>query len=117
MLHDAPIRKVDGDLPRKWMMDRDLELILWYQTEGGIAGFELIHSDNIRRHSLRWLPAQGFQYACIDEGEQSPEANRTPILCSGPAFPKAQVLALFSERSATLPPEIRDFVLEKLTRY
>lgn len=114
MLRDTPIRTVPNDLPRKWLIDDHLELILWYLPTGEIAGFELVYDRLRHPRSIRWFPNGGFQHHQIDTGEDNPGKNRTPMLLAGDRADIAGVLDEFERRSTELPETIRGYVLDKL---
>jgi hypothetical protein len=50
-------------------------------------------------------------------GEDSPEANRTPILLPGGSFPVTRVGQEFRRRSERMPKSLRNFVLAKLEQF
>ena len=114
MLRDTPIHPVKNDLPRKWLIDDHLELILWYRPGGDIAGFELVYDRHLIPHSVRWLPGSGTKHYQVDMGEDNPGKNRSPMLLANGPLTGNNLLREFEERSRELPQEIRELVLEKL---
>jgi len=117
MLKDQPIRPVLNDLPRKWMIDEQLELIVWYFPDQAIAGFELIYDRNYSEHSLRWMERSGFQHGSLDDENSQCGYPQTPLVRDGGTFPKERVMAEFRERSRELPGNLVDFILQKVAEY
>lgn len=117
MLKNQPIRPVARDLDRRWISDDYFDLIVWYEPGGAIHGFQLCYDKSGHERALTWMRDRGFRHTGIDSGEACPNANRTPILVAGGAFPAAQVREEFMARGKQLPAEIRDLVLERLADY
>lgn len=116
MLFDTIIRPVKDDLPRKWIADDFFDLIVWYEGDT-IAGFQLCYDKPYEQHAFTWQQNGGSSHAQIDTGEDTPTANRTPILIADGPFPQARIVMEFRNRSQMLPREIRETVLEKLAAY
>ncbi|MDX6766745.1 MAG: hypothetical protein SFU85_08135 [Candidatus Methylacidiphilales bacterium] len=114
MLRDAPIRPVANDLPRKWLMDDYLELVVWYAPEGNAAGFELIYDRMNRPRSIRWLPGQEARHYAVDGGEDNPGKNRSPMLLADGAPDLPRIREEFSLRSRDLPQYLQEFVSLRL---
>jgi hypothetical protein len=111
--------KVDvrGDYRRSWMSDDYFDLIVWYEPSNAIYGFQLCYDKPASEWALTWMKERGFIHAKIDSGEDSPEANRTPILLPGGSFPATRVGQEFRRRSEGLPKSLRNFVLAKLKQF
>ena len=109
--------KVRGDYRRSWMSDDYFDLIVWYEPSNAIHGFQLCYGKAASECALTWMKKRGFTHANIDSGEDSPEANRTPILLPGGSFPATRVGQEFRRRSERLPKSLRNFVLAKLKQF
>jgi hypothetical protein len=117
MLENAPRRPVDHDHDRRWIADEYFNLIVWYEPDGAIHGFQLCYDKPGRERALTWTREHGFQHTAIDSGESRPTANRTPILVPDGVFPAQDVRREFLTRSAPLPAEIRELVLSRMTEF
>jgi hypothetical protein len=117
MLRNEPIQSRAHDLDRRWMYDDYFDLILWYDREGQIHGFQLCYDKPGRERALTWTRDQGFQHNAIDTGNYDPNANNTPILIRGGSFPASRVRDEFLSRSPLLPAEIRDLVLARIDEF
>lgn len=117
MLTNQPIRLVVGDLDRRWFSDEYFDLIVWYESEDRIHGFQLCYDKAGRERALTWKRERGFQHTAVDSGESLPTANRTPVLVADGVFPFEQVRREFTIRSSLLPAEIRQLVLIRVQEY
>ncbi len=117
MLANTPRKPVAGDRDRRWIADEYFDLIVWYDDEQTIHGFQLCYDKPGRERALTWTRAGGFQHTAIDSGETRPTANRTPILIPDGAFPAPDVRREFLARGTSLPPELRELVLARIAEY
>ena len=117
MLANAPRTPVPGDRDRRWIADDYFDLIVWYEADDTIHGFQLCYDKPGRERALTWTRADGFRHTAIDSGEARPTANRTPILIPDGMFPAQDVRRELVARGAALPPEIRELVMARLAEY
>ena len=117
MLANTPRKPVAGDRDRRWIADEYFDLIVWYDDEQTIHGFQLCYDKPGRERALTWTRAGGFQHTAIDSGESRPTVNRTPILIPDGAFPARDVRREFLARGTSLPPELRELVLARIAEY
>jgi hypothetical protein len=117
MLTTQPIKPVANDLDRRWMSDEYFDLIVWYESEDRIHGFQLCYDKPGRERALTWTRGRGFLHTAVDTGESKPTANHTPILVADGAFPVEQVRREFTVRSNRLPSDIRELVLARIKDY
>ncbi len=117
MLRDSPIRPKEGDLPRRWISDDFFDLIIWYQPDEIVHGFQLCYDKGREERALTWVAGRGFNHSRIDPGDDLPTDNRTPVLIHGGAFPAGFVTEEFRKRSVDLPPAIRHLVLSRLREF
>lgn len=118
MLKNQPIKPGKrNDLDRRWLSDDYFDLIVWYEADGNIHGFQLCYDKPGRERALTWRCGVGFWHTGIDTGETNCYSNLTPILVADGVFPAAQVRDEFMARGRLLPPEIRDLVLGKIAEY
>jgi hypothetical protein len=104
-------------MDRRWISDDYFDLIVWYDPDGAIHGFQLCYDKAREERALTWMRDLGFRHTRIDGGETSPFANQTPVLAADGEFSAAQVRAEFIARSGLLPAEIRGLVLAKMEEY
>jgi len=117
MLRDEPTKSVHGDYDRRWITDEYFDLIVWYTREGAVYGFQLCYDKPRWERALTWINNRGFSHTQIDAGEETPMRNRSPVLVPDGSFPADLVTREFVRRSAELPADLRDLVLEKISEF
>jgi hypothetical protein len=81
MLANTPRKPVAGDRDRRWIADEYFDLIVWYEDDQTIHGFQLCYDKPGRERALTWTRAGGFQHTAIDSGEsgrRQPHADPDP---------------------------------------
>jgi hypothetical protein len=117
MLTNQPIRSIANDWDRRWISDEYFDLIVWYESEFEIYGFQLCYDKPGNERALTWTRQRGFQHSAIDCGESKPTANRTPILVPDESFPAERVRTEFIARSKLLSTDLRALVLAKIHEF
>ncbi len=108
------VSQVPNDYFRRYFADEDLNLLVWYQADMTIWGFQFTYGKADKTRVLTWLTDRGFSHAKLRDGEESPLANRSPMLTPSNDFDRALALASFDSSAATLPPREKEFVRKKL---
>jgi len=103
------------DPSRKWFSDEYCDLIVWYDAQQKITGFQLCYDVRNNEHALTWQEGKGFDHHRIDSGETQPQMNMTPILIPDGAVPYQKLLHQFKERASGLDPEIFELVIRTLS--
>ena len=98
---------------RRWFADDQMVLIVWYSANGRISGFELCYDKDGDEHSLVWRGGR-LTHAAVDQGEELPTDNRSPIVVSGRRPPPRRILAEFRKRAEKLEHEIAELVIAQL---
>ncbi len=117
MLANLAVTSDEKDCERHWYTDDYFDLIIWYESDGAIHGFQLCYDTTYDERALTWTRSDGFQHMAVDSGESSPLANRTPILVQDGAFPAQEVRSEFLARGNTLPAKIFELVLSRIAEY
>ena len=100
---------------RRWFESDGLELIVWYEADAGIAGFQICYGSGAgAEHALTWRRGAGFAHHFVDTGDDQPHRNETPVLLPDGAVPWKNLTALVAARSQTLDPDLRDLILHRL---
>ena len=117
MLKEMSLGQQSEQPRRRWFTDEDFDLIVWVSEQGAPEGFQLCYDRKGHEHALTWTADAGFKHDRIDDGEENPTRNRSPILVSDGAFPAAHVLARFEIASAEVESQVRQFVAQKLRQF
>lgn len=100
------------------MSDDFFDLIVWYDPNGEIHGFQLCYDKGGRERALTWTRGNdGCAHTSIDTGEAGPTANRTPVLGDDQHFADDLVRGEFAVRGSALPMDIRTLVLGHIDGY
>lgn len=110
-------RQVPAEGFRRWFTDEFFDLIVWYDDERRLIGFQLCYDKEGRERALTWTLAHGFQHDRIDPGEVPGRSKMTPIIVADGAFNAGPVTERFREASANIEPGIASFVSARLSEY
>jgi hypothetical protein len=118
MLRELPhVMQVAGEPTRRWFFCHDIDLVV-FEDGQGICGFQLAYDKQRNEHSISWDRDRGFAHYVVDDGESHALANDTPFLYSDGPFRRDRVLEHFLElASAEVPPNITQFVMQKLNEF
>lgn len=112
------IRQNPGEARRRWFSSHDFDLIVWYQDDVHISGFELSYDKQHGEHAIVWHQKSGFRHMVVDDGEQAPgKYKATPILQHNGHFDASRISHAVRQESNALPPEIGGLLLQKLSEY
>lgn len=114
MLQEVPRTGSDLEPGRRWFTDEYFDLIVWLSPPATIVTFELCYDRPGAERAVVWSSDRGYRHFRVDAGEDTPMRNLAPILVAGGSFPKAEILARFTQASGTLDPVIRTAVLQRL---
>lgn len=114
---DQPIQSGRGDYDRRWLIDDRFDLIVWYDSDGAVHGFQLCYDKPYSERALTWLRDRGFSHMKVDSGDQNAFSNETPILLPDGSFPDERIAAEFQHHAKAIPAELRDLVLQKIVEF
>ena len=114
---EKTVKQHSGEKKRRWFRDKYFDLIVWYESEDDIYGFQLCYDISQNEHALTWKQDKGFLHEKIDTGEHLPFKNLTPILLPDGVFPAEYIVKRFSEESKKMEESVRKIVIEKLKVY
>lgn len=117
MLIEAASSAEQSEAGRRWFADEYFELIVWVDEQSEIEAFRLCYDRFRVERVLSWTRRAGYRHERVDDGEQSPLKNRTPVLTADGAFDAAGILRRFEPETSRLPRPIASFVIEKLRQY
>lgn len=102
-------------MPRRWFSDEAMDLIVWYDENNEIAGFQLCYDKPFAEHALSWRSTSGFEHSKVDDGEGSPGGHKeTPLLVANGNFNLKEIAEKFKVVSKDLDKELAKFIYEKL---
>ena len=111
------VKQVPGDPYRRWFQDEVFDLIVWFNNDNSLYGFQLCYDKSREERAFTWLPKTGFFHSRVDDGEALPCEQRTPILLPDGDFNAGEILKNFEQESSRVEKEIVDFVRSKIKEY
>ncbi|RPJ09266.1 MAG: hypothetical protein EHM28_02040 [Spirochaetaceae bacterium] len=110
----SDVRQIPGEGKRRWFCDAYFDLIVWYQEDGSISGFQLCYDKGKKERALTWYRDHGYSHDKIDGGDNPGYQKRTPILVADGLFDSSEIAERFKMESIGIDPQIADFVHGKL---
>lgn len=119
-------RQPEDGRKRRWYQSDYFDLFVWYvkhpSEEPGRREFvamQLCYDRDRRQRTLEWNKSRGFYHHRVVKASDSLADHGAGVaeLVAGGDFDADAVLPRFMNDSAGLPPLVRAFVLETLTRY
>ena len=110
-------RQIEGQGFRRWFTDEYFDLIVWYDDERAMIGYQLCYDKDGWERAVTWTREHGFQHNRIDDGEVTGRAKMTPLVVADGAFSRDPVAQRFRVESARIERGIADFVYDSLMSY
>lgn len=112
------VRQVPGDARRRMFCSDDMDLTVWFDSDGGILGFELCYDKGTGERAVRWGRERGFLHQQVDDGENRPGRYKaTPILVPDGVFDAKKISRLFEASSRDIDPSLAGFIARLLRGY
>lgn len=103
MLQELPnVRQIKGEGLRRWFISDNLELILWYDDEKKLNGFQICYDKLAGTRTITWK--------MVNTADGS---NKSIIISDGP-YNKSRIYSLVERDTETLEENLRDFILKRL---
>lgn len=115
MLHEIKnVKQERGRGRRRWFESERLEVVIWLDAADRVTGFQLCYDLGEGERALTWREDSGFAHARVDTGDATPLKNETPILEPDDEVPWSELGRRFEAESASLEPELRQLIRERL---
>jgi hypothetical protein len=111
------VRQDKGQRRRRWFHSTDDDLVVWYEEDGKIHGFQFCYDRNRRERALTWTLDGGFRHNQVDAGDSDFGYPQSPILVADGTFDAHAMTGRFAAISTAVPEDIRLLVLEKFREY
>ena len=108
------VRQDDASRTRDWFQDDFFDLFVWSEAPGSVVAFQLCYDRLNHERVLAWRRDGGFLHRRIDDGEQTPIKNMSPILVTDGRFEPDALAAEFHARSGSLDRAVRQFIALKI---
>jgi len=110
-------RQEDPLRNRRWFADDFFDLIVWYDPDGRLDGFQLCYNKSFDEYAFTWRRDSGFSHTRVDAGEQVATKNMAPILVPAGQFPCADIRERFESNGREMDPKIVRLVTQKLEEF
>lgn len=111
------VRQIPGEGFRRWFCDNYFDLIVWYDDDGKLVGFQLCYDKVGRERALTWTRQHGFQHNRIDSGEVSGHVKMTPVIIADGDFSSEPIAELFHKECARIDSAVSRFVYSAVKGY
>jgi len=112
------VRQAEGEPPRRWFADNFFDLIVWFDKDGSIWGFQLCYDREYKPRALTWTRKSGYKHAGIDTGEGSGGMYKeSPVLVADGLFEAGNIGEKLAAAAGELPAEISALVIKKVSEY
>jgi len=112
------VRQIKGEAKRRWFSNEYFDLIVWFDNEDTIVGFQLCYDISREHRALTWRKETGYTHHRVDDGENKPgKPKATPILVADGIFEYDKIAAKFKKESGQLGEHIATFVYDKIMQY
>ena len=88
--------------------------MIWYDRAGHPVSFQLAYGKPFKEHALVWQRHQGFQHHRVDDGEDNPKVNATPVLIPDAAPDFIAIEQQFLRQAAQLDPSLTQWLCGEL---
>ena len=112
------VQQRDDEPRRRWFGSDDEDLIVWFDDDGAIVGFQLCYDRLRAERALTWHRGHAFSHMRVDDGEAIGRVRKsTPILLPDGKFDAQAMRGRFRSIAAGIPADIAEFVDQKIGEY
>jgi hypothetical protein len=112
------VRQIKGDRKRRWFFNDYFDLIVWFDEDKEIFGFQLCYDIKRFERAFTWRKDIGYSHNRIDSGEYGGlNLKASPILVRDGYFNKVDIDDRFLKESAEIDQKISNFVHQKIEAY
>jgi hypothetical protein len=99
---------------RRWFNDESMDLYVWYDADRTMIGFQVCFDRLSKEDAFTWLASGYTSVAQVDQGEDLPFSNMTPILVATKSANINELREQFRRRSKGIDPLVARHVGEIL---
>ena len=96
------VKQIEGEGLRRWFVDDDIELILWYDLTRRLEGFQICYDKMAGTRTITWKKAV------------TPEGEAKSVLLSDGPYNRSRLLALAERSTRGLDETLRSFIMDRL---
>ena len=104
-------RQIKGEYKRRWFSSQNSDLVVWYDKNNKLVGFQLCYDKVGDEKSYTWKYGSSSEHAGVDTGEcVGMNIKQTPVLVPDGAPDYRYIKEVFLSESFKLPKDIIDMV-------
>ena len=111
------VRQIKNENHRRLFQDENFDLFVWTNSKNEFSGFQLCYQKSHLEKALSWFQDTGFSHTNVDQGEDSSNINRSPLLTADGTFPFSIIFTLFVKNSRSIDQDAAIFVKQKMEEY
>ena len=111
------VSQISGEPRRRWFADDFFDLIVWYDDNNELSGFQLCYNRDKNERALTWRRHSTYTHHRVDDGETKPQRKATPILVADGTFDYKAVADRFNREGKNIERAVYKFVLDKMPQY
>jgi len=108
------VRQDDASRDRHGFQDDYFDLFVWTDAAGKVLAFQLCYDRLRNERVLAWGAERGFIHRRVDDGEEMPAKNMTPIMVADGWFAAEDIGAEFDVRARGVDAAVRDFIRHRI---
>ena len=109
------VRQRHEEGSRRWFRDDEFDLIVWYDSNQRVAGFQLCYGKSGREHALTWHANGRRSHTRVDDGDSVVGGpKKAPVLVADGLLDAEPVARAFVASAGEVDDEIQDLVLRQL---
>lgn len=108
------VRQDNASRERHWFQDDYFDLFVWTDAAGKVLVFQLCYDRLHDERVLAWSAEHGFIHRRVDDGEEMPAKNMTPIMVADGWFDAEDIGAEFDARGRGMDAAVHDFIRRKI---
>lgn len=118
MLQEVKLHRQDEpNRLKRWFQDDYFDVFSWQAPNGEIVAFQLCYDRKGSERVISWDHRHGFEHSQIDDGEDSPQRNMTPVFSNCIMFSENTVIKTFEHASRQIDTQVSQFIVQQLRHF
>jgi len=111
------VKQIPAEPKRRWFSDEDFDLIVWFEPEDEMIGFQFCYDKESEQKALTWLKEEGYQHCRIDDGDNPGKMKASPVLEANGHFDREGIGRRFMENKGDVPEKTAHRIYDRILRY
>ncbi len=111
------VYQVKGEGRRRWFRDASVDLIVWYDDDGDVEGFQFCFDRGRDEHAFMWTRRHAASFFSVDSGEDVLGMKMSPTFTHPSVSRLGDLRNAVLSAAGELETAIRELVMEKVDGY